>query len=227
MRARRPRQAQVKRSPALLRPLRPECPLRSHERSARPSMLPPALLTLMKLQLRARLRASVRGAKTPKGVAFLVVALVIVVLWLGPAIFSAFVVRRADPDNVRTVLPLALLGLTIVTAMAHGGDKAVSFTPAEVNFLFPGPFKRRQLLLYKIAKSTAGAVLSALLLSMVMLRYATLWAGAFLGGLLAMLFLQFASMAFVLTRQTAGEGTSYARGRRAVLVIILLAAGVA
>src|SRR3954469_1993046 len=189
--------------------------------------LPRSLFILMKLQLRGRLRASVRGAKTPKGAAFLVVALVIIVLWLGPAVFSAFIVKRADPASVRTVVPLALLGLTIVTAITHGSDKAVSFTPAEVNFLFPGPFTRRQLLLYKIAKSTAGAVVSALFLSVVMLRYGTLWAGVFLGPLLAMLFLQFASMAFVLTRQTAGEATASARGRRAVLVVVLVALAVA
>jgi hypothetical protein len=190
-------------------------------------MLHPALLSLMKLQFRGRLRASVRGAKTPKGIVFLVVALIVLVLWLGPAIFSAFVVKRADVSIVRGVVPLALLALTIVTALAHGGDKAISFTPAEVNFLFPGPFTRRQLLLFKISKSMIGALLSALFFSLIMLRYGTLWAGVFVGAFLGMLFLQFASMAFVLTRQTAGEATSFATKRRAVLFVVLACAAVA
>ena len=77
----------------------------------------------------------------------------------------------------------------------------VSFTPAEVNFLFPGPFARRELLLYKVVKSACGATLMSLFLSVVMLRYATLWAACFAGVLLAMLFLQFASMAVALAGQ--------------------------
>lgn len=190
-------------------------------------MLHPALLSLIKLQFRGRLRASVRGAKTPKGIVFFVIALVLLVVWLGPAVMMAFVVPRADPAHMRTMLPLALLALTIVTSIAHGGDKAVSFTPAEVNFLFPGPFTRRHLLLYKITKSTIGAATAAVLISMGMLQFTPHFIGGVVGAFLALLFLQFASMAFVLTRQTAGEATRYATSRRAVLFVLLGAIAVA
>ena len=39
---------------------------------------------------------------------------------------------------------------------------AISFTPAEVDFLFPAPFHRRELLIYKLAKLLFGLGLHGL-----------------------------------------------------------------
>ena len=42
---------------------------------------------------------------------------------------------------------------------------AISFRPAEVDFLFPAPFHRRELLIYKLAKMLLGTVFMALIFS--------------------------------------------------------------
>ena len=43
------------------------------------------------------------------------------------------------------------------TDYAETSVGAISFTPGEVNFLFPGPFTRRELLFYKLARTAGGA----------------------------------------------------------------------
>jgi len=51
-----------------------------------------------------------------------------------------------------------MLAMSLLALMTSGGEKAVAFTPAEVGFLFPGPFTRRELLAYKIGKALAGDI---------------------------------------------------------------------
>jgi hypothetical protein len=190
-------------------------------------MPPAALLTLMNLQFRGQVRRALRGARTPKGAAFVVVGAAVVLLWLGPAVVTSFMMNRADPSHVRAAIPPILLAMALVSAVAHGGDKAVSFTPAEVNFLFPGPFTRRQLLVYKLTKSTIGAALTSLFLSLVLLRYATLWVACVAGAFLSMLFLQLVSIAIVLIRQRVEASAALWRRwavRLTVFAVVALAA---
>src|SRR5688500_9665815 len=106
-----------------------------------------ALLLLTWLHTHATLRRSVRGARTVQGAAFLALGLVVLVLWLGPALASAFLVPRADPQRTLDVMPLILLAMCVSNLVTSVGERAVAFAPAEVDLLFAGPFTRRELLL--------------------------------------------------------------------------------
>lgn len=137
------------------------------------------------LQARAAVRRTFRGLRTVKGAALGLVGAVVFLSWLMPMGMAAAQAPPVDPQAVRDFAPLALLALTVASAVS-AGEKAISFTPAEVNFLFVGPFTRRQLLAYKLSKSVAGAVALALLLSLATRRFSTFWPAAFTGAALAL-----------------------------------------
>src|SRR5688572_9932909 len=185
----------------------------------------PALLKLMRLQSRALLRRLGRGLRTFRGAAFFALGLAVFILWIGPAVWSASQ-QRAEPAHVRAVVPLILLAVVLLSALSGAGDKAIAFTPGEVDFLFPGPFRRRDLLFYKLAKSTFAALFSALILSVALLRNATLWVACFLGCFLSLLFVQFFSTALVLLGQAVSE-RAYTRTRKAMLAVLVVLAALA
>src|SRR3954470_14757246 len=139
------------------------------------------LLTLYRLQAIALRRRLFRGFASVKGAFLFLFGLVVVGLWVAPALWSAHDGPRTDPAMVREVTPVILLAMCLLALLTSGGEKAIAFTPAEVDFLFPGPFTRRALLAYKIGKTLAGVVFSSLLLSVVLLRHATGWPQAVAG----------------------------------------------
>ncbi len=147
-------------------------------------------------------------------------------LLLGVSLGTNFFFRRppSDPQRVRMAAPFALLAICVLTLITSAGDRAISFTPGEVDMLFPGPFTRRRLILYKLTKSTFAAMLSALFLSAVLHRHARWWPAGYLGILLSLLFIQFFSINAVIAAQTLGARLR-SRARFAIL-IGLLAAGV-
>jgi len=187
----------------------------------------PALVKLLLMQGNAVLRRVFRGTESTRKKAFLAVGFIVIVLWLLSAGLSAIKSKRSDPARVRTVVPLALLGVCLLTAVTSAGDKAIAFTPGEVDQLFPGPFSRRELLGYKLAKSAFFAVLSGLIMSVMLLPHAHSWAVCFIGVFLALLFVMFFSIAVVLVGQTIGEA-AFSRVRRVVVagVFILAFVGV-
>lgn len=176
----------------------------------------------MLLQARGTARRIGRGARTTKGAIFFLFGFALFGFWIFSVLVSARY-QRPDMENVRSVGPLMLLGICLLTALTSVGDKAVAFTPGEVDFLFPGPFTRRQLLLYKLGKSSLAALLTALLLSFALLRYAGSWAAAFAGVFLILLFVQFLSTTLVLIGQTVSE-RAYTRGRQIVMIVVIGAA---
>ena len=132
-------------------------------------MIDPALIKLMRLQGRGMLRRIGRGARTRRGAAFFAVGVLMFGLWIASLSLNASG-KRSDPNHVRLVAPLVLLGVCLLSAFTSAGEKAIAFTPGEVDFLFPGPFRRRELLAYKLAKSTLAALLTALVLSVAFRR---------------------------------------------------------
>ena len=166
-----------------------------------PTVVHPALLKLSALQARAVFRRARRGLRTVKGALLAVLGLGIFILWLVPAAVVATQAPRVDPQLVRDFGPLALLVLTLSSALS-GGDRAIAFAPAEVNFLFAGPFTRRQLLAYKLSKAAAGSAFLALLLSLAMRRFSPWWPAAFVGATLALLLVNLFTTAAGLLRQS-------------------------
>ena len=92
-------------------------------------------------------------------------------MMVGPSVFAA-VAMRGHPGMpqfsgwLEPYLPIMILGFCLLIIFGPAGEMAISFTPAEVDFLFPAPFHRRELLIYKLAKLFIGAVFVALIFSM-------------------------------------------------------------
>jgi hypothetical protein len=183
-------------------------------------MLHPALYKLMRLQGRGMLRRMVRGMGSPRGSVFFGVGLLIFALWL-LSIGMAVNQPRPALAHVRVVAPIILLGVCLLSALTSVGERAIAFTPGEVDFLFPGPFGRRQLLVYKLTKSTIANLLTALIMSIALRRYATLWVACYVGVFLSLLFIQFASTSLLLLAQSVTE-QAFSRGRKWALAGIAL-----
>lgn len=184
-----------------------------------------ALIKLILLQARGLARKTTRGAASPRRAAFLIVGLGALFLWLAPAVLAPLAThghRVQTPQNTRLAAPLVLLAVCVLTIVSSAGDKVVSFTPGEVDMLFPGPFTRRQLLAYKLTKSALVALLTALVLSVAMLQLGRWWPATYVGVLLTLLFVQLFSTAGVLLGQAVSQRAHNAL-RRAVLVGALIA----
>lgn len=116
------------------------------------------------LRLRLMQLISLRGALffvALGGIAWLVIAsgnsVPADTLFVGATLDSPAV--RAQID---TFMPLAMLGMTLLTVVLTTGP-SFHFSPTEINLLFVGPFSRRDLLLYKFIAYATGAALSAAL----------------------------------------------------------------
>ena len=189
-------------------------------------MLHPALLQLLKLQFRGFFRATRRRMRGWKGMTFAAIGLLIFGTWLLPAVTAGAVMPRSDPLRVRMIVPWMILFVTLFSTLSGAGDKAVAFSAAEVNFLFPGPFTRRQILTFKLAKTALGAIFAALFVSTALMAHSSNIIAGFVAVLLALLFVQWFSTAMVLFTQTVGQHAS-ARWRMVVVLGLLAAIVVA
>jgi hypothetical protein len=188
----------------------------------------PALFTLLRLQFTGYFRRMTRGARSPRRAIFMVIGMGMILLWLGSVSISLLAGRQhsahlAAPHRFRAVAPLALLSLCVLMIVSSSGDKAVAFTPGEVDMLFPGPFSRRGLLAFKLLKSALAALITALIMSLPLSVYAVSWPACYVGVFLTLLFIQFFSTAGLLLAQALTRRI-YSVIQRAVLV---LAGGVA
>ena len=138
--------------------------------------MPTALFRLIFLQSRGLLRRTISGARSPRRAVFLVIGFGVLVLWLAPALVTRIAVhhdlrRSAESIHAPEDRPAGPPGSMPLTIISSAGDKAIAFTPGEVDMLFPGPFTRRQLLTFKIVKSALAALITALTLSIGLMPY--------------------------------------------------------
>jgi hypothetical protein len=182
----------------------------------------PALLKLIALLFKSGVRRAFRGARTVKGAFLTVFTVCVLLLMVGPSLFVA-VMMRGQPGMpqfsgwLEPYLPIMILGFCLLIIFGPAGEMAIAFTPAEVDFLFPAPFHRRELLNYKLAKLLIGSVFGALFISMSTLIYLNTWISAFIGSFLTMGFMQLLTLAVAMTGQIVAEH-AYSRTRRLVLL---------
>jgi hypothetical protein len=181
-----------------------------------------ALIKLLKLRLRGAVRRSFRGVKTVRGAIFFLLGLGAMLMWLGPQVMMLFGARHetVDLQALRDILPLVLLGLVLMSMLGATRVEGIHFTAAEVDFLFSGPFTRRQLLVYKLSSGVFAALFTALFFSIMLMRFASLWIAVFLGFFLTMVFMHLLTTALVLAGQSLAERI-YTRTRKAMMFIIL------
>jgi hypothetical protein len=126
----------------------------------------------------------------------------------------------ADPNTLHDVLPLGLLGLALMSLLGGTRQEGICFMPAEVDFLFPGPFTRRNLLLYKLTTGLTGTLFLSFFSSFMLMRFGSSWIAIFVGAFLAIVFVQFLTTLLVLFCQTMAQ-QAYTIARKAVLLAIL------
>ncbi len=182
----------------------------------------PALLLLWRLRLRAFFRRMGKTLRKPKGVLLTLVGLAVFAPWLLSIAYAPREAMPWDPEKVRRFGPLVLLGFAATTLVFSSGERALFFTPAEIDFLFPAPFSRRALLAYKTVGVIFGVFFSSLFIVLATLRTARSGVTAYLAIVLTMLFFQFLGMAIGLASNTIAAFAIGFRRRAALAAAVCL-----
>lgn len=166
-------------------------------------MMHAALCKLLVLRFRGGIRYQVRQFATLRGAMFLSAAAAVGWLLLGggapePGAAGTHVAMGNGEilrGHIGDLMPLVLLGACLFTVFAASGP-ALHFSQHEIDFLFTGPFARRDLVIYKICAYFAGAVLSAAIFALLIPGRASTGTAAFVGSLLTLVFMQLSTAAF-------------------------------
>jgi hypothetical protein len=184
-----------------------------------------ALWLLLGLQIKGWFRFLGRNLRTVKGALTALLGLGAFVLWVTSVVLTPST-RRLEAEQLLLYGPEVLLLYCLANVLGSSGERAVYFSPGEVQFLFPGPFGRREVLAYKILSNLSVNALAALMTAVIVQANARWFPAAYVGVLLAFLFMQLFGMAVNLVATTVGERL-YSRGRKllfAALVLLALAA---
>src|SRR5713101_4792464 len=98
-----------------------------------------ALLLLLWLRACGWLRRLSRNLLTVRGIVLLVLTAMVMGSCLLSFLFGPSPIPT-DPEKVRRYGTLGFLAYCLMSLLFSSIERAIYFTPAEVNFLFPGPF---------------------------------------------------------------------------------------
>jgi putative ABC exporter len=188
-----------------------------------------ALTKLFRLRMYGGLRRRLQTLKTPRGMVFFMVGVAVLAFCVNAGnltsasgeVSRVFSTEDTFQSPAREVMPFLLLAACLVTIATTSGP-AIYFSPAEVNFLFAGPFSRRSLLLYKFFSFAIGAAISGLIVAALLPHYAGGRVAAFTGAFLSLIFIQLFSASIGLVGQIVAE-RAYTRLRRYVLLLVVAA----
>lgn len=188
-----------------------------------------ALLKLGYLRARAVARSLLRGARRPRGLIYLIIGGFVISSWLCSSVLGMVFTphRGSSPSWLPVAVPLFLLAYT-VSSLLQFRSGIVTFTPAEIDFLFPGPFSRRELLLYKLSSRLLGCLFSGVFLSLAFFRQSSSFIGLYIGLVLTLIFVQLLQIAISLLSLVVAERVqSWGRAILLVGMALLLLAAVA
>jgi len=134
-----------------------------------------ALLYLQFYSVRNRLGARLRRLKHPK----YLVGAIIGALWLGSYLFMLSGGSRptspagltSDPQMAENLGALLLFAAVVLGWILPNQRAALAFSEAEINFLFPAPVTRRELIHYKLMRQQVGIMFSVLFLTVIWGRW--------------------------------------------------------
>jgi hypothetical protein len=182
----------------------------------------PALFKLVRLQLKGWLRRQFTGGSLRR-TAFGAVATVLFVFWFIGAAVGASVQTPSAPEQVLAILPLYLTAFALLPMITGNDDRAIAFTPAEIDFLFPGPFGRRDLVVFKLTKLVLSSLAAGVFFTLFLHRYSASLAACVVGAALSLTFINLLATIIALIRQTM-EQRAYALARQALTALFLGAA---
>ncbi len=179
----------------------------------------PALWTLMALQLNGWARYFFRSLTTFKGALLFLVGVAILIPWL----LSMLLLRNpgVDVETVRAVGLVLLLFFPVSNVVFASGERGIYFSPAEINFLFSGPFTRREILAYKVLTTILLGLPTALFLTLMLRIHAPSLLAVYVGVFLGFLFVSLLQLALNLIIVTIGAGL-YSRLRKLLLGVVVL-----
>lgn len=185
----------------------------------------PALRKLIRLMNWASLRILLRGARTVRGALLLLFLFAVLAGWLGMVVFVTFFLGRdlataAQAGKAEPYLALFLLAICLQSILGRRAALPIVFTPAEVDFLFTGPFSRRELLIYKLYRQFIGVVIAALIFSLTPVAiFFRGWLPCFVGLALSLIFVNLISVASGLVQQLVAEA-AHTRVRKVGLIAL-------
>ncbi len=182
--------------------------------------LHPALWLLIGLRYRARLRRVVRDLRTLRGAAVYLFGLGLTAFLFVPFLGGDFPQTRHNPESLLRIWQSSLLTIILVGQIKALGERAIYFSPSEVDFLFPAPFQRRELLAYRVISGLSGILLTALVFSLVFVALGGFWPAVFIGAFLSFLMINLLSMCLAVVREILEE-RAFSAGRRVALFAVL------
>jgi hypothetical protein len=181
-----------------------------------------ALWLLIGLQLRGWLRYLGRNLRTVKGATLALVGFSVCLFYV-LLLVLARTQSGVSPEKLRMFGPAGLVMYCLLNVLLSSGDRTIYFTPAEVNFLFTGPYSRREVLGYKIVSTLLIGLPTVLLMAAFLRGYAEWFLAAFVGLILVYVFMQLFTMALSLLATSVGA-RMFTRGRRLVLAAVVVGA---
>src|SRR4030095_15285974 len=167
----------------------------------------------------AVVRKITRSARPGKGILRLTLTAAVLAMAFTPLVVFSFVREEPDPAMARAFLEPAILLFALLIVIGNGSNSGIFFTPSEVDFLFPGPFQRGELILYRIGLQVQAALFGALFFSVAPAAFVPHWVFAFLGIALVLQFIQLLSTVLSLTLSLIGQ-SAYTRARKLALAVI-------
>lgn len=178
-----------------------------------------SLWLLLWLRGRSWFRLWGRSVRGLKGLLLALIGSLVFLPILVSAVLAPHLRTGFQITLIREYGPLVLLAYCVLNVLLSSGDRAVYYAPAEVNFLFSGPFRPRQMLLYKVVAGAGAAVVTALMMTFVLGHHASRFLSAYVGLFLSVQLLYLFSLTVGLAISTAGA-LAFSRGRKLLLLAL-------
>jgi hypothetical protein len=188
----------------------------------------PGLTFLLTTALRGFFRRMGRRMRTFRGFVSTVFGVLFFIIVVGSQVMAMLTDRGGPPEHAETVLTFSLLMMMLTVPSLVAAD-APFFWPQEVQFLFPAPLGRRELLLYQMLGRGWVQLFSGLWLGLMGMRMALHPVAALPAAVLAMLFLFVLTQVVGLAKVAAGERLprGVAAAVKPLLTVLAVAAGFA
>ena len=177
-----------------------------------------ALVVLWRLRLYARLRYLFQGLKTTKGALAALAGVALFGVWIGNALLGISMQQPRGVEWLRAAAPLGMLLFCLLNVLLSKPETGIVFSESEVGQLFPGPFHRRELLVYRLAGNVISTLMLSLLFSLFLLRHVRLWTAAAVTAFCAIWLVQMLQMGLALLGAVV-SAHAYGRIRRGILLV--------
>lgn len=143
-----------------------------------------------------------RGMRSPARAVLTLVSLGLIAMFgvsMLSAVFFSSTKTLADNEVAHAWLPIGLMFMFLLQVISPGKKMPLVFSPAEIDFLFAGPFHRNDLVLYKILTFSSVIVFPAIFMSAYAAGLGAWWPAAFTGLCLFILAGYFTTIVLSLT----------------------------